>query len=168
MVLIKPSYPLPNTPATPLERPLTLAITRQESEFDPRAKSPSGALGMMQLLPGTAKETARKNGLNYSLSRLYEPEYNMTLGSMYLNRMINSYDGSYVMAIAAYNAGPGNVRKFVQRFGTPENKLHTAINWIETIPFPETRNYVQRVLENLQVYRALHGQPLSLDKDLMR
>ena len=168
VVLIKPSYPLPNTPATPLERPLTLAITRQESEFDPRAKSPSGALGMMQLLPGTAKETARKNGLNYSLSRLYEPEYNMTLGSMYLNRMINSYDGSYVMAIAAYNAGPGNVRKFVQRFGTPENKLHTAINWIETIPFPETRNYVQRVLENLQVYRALHGQPLSLDKDLMR
>lgn len=168
VVLITSSYPLPATPATPLERPLTLAITRQESEFDPRAKSPSGALGMMQLLPGTAKETAKKNDLGYSLNRLYEPDYNMTLGSMYLRRMIGSYDGSYVMAIAAYNAGPGNVRKWVQRFGTPENNLHTAINWIETIPFSETRNYVQRVLENLQVYRALHNEPLALDKDLMR
>lgn len=170
VVLMDDGYPQPKTPsAAPLERALTLAITRQESEFDPRAKSPSGALGFMQLLPGTAKETAKRNDMGYSTSRLYEPDYNMTLGSMYLKRMINNYDGSYVMAIAAYNAGPGNVRKWVQLFGTPENNLTHAINWIETIPFSETRNYVQRVLENLQVYRALEGDDaLKLDKDLER
>ncbi len=170
VVLIGAGYPLIATPKdNPLERDLTLAITRQESEFNPSAESPSGALGMMQLLPGTAKEVARKNDLPYSLAKLNEPQYNMTLGSHYLKRLIDSYDGSYVLAIGAYNAGPGNVRKWMQSFGTPDNDVDKAVNWIEKVPFSETRNYIQRVLENLQVFRALNGKTqLGLAADLKR
>lgn len=173
IVMADAGYPLPKTPASePVERALTLAITRQESEFDRRAKSPSGAIGMMQLLPSTAKETARKADMGYALSSLYERDYNMTLGSLYLQRLVNSYDGSYIMAIAAYNAGPGNVRGWSQQFGTPGNSLDSAVNWIEKIPFYETRNYVQRVLENLQVYRHLDADgespKLQLGEDLVR
>lgn len=173
VMLVKAGYPSPKTPYDlAVERPLALAITRQESEFDPGARSPSGALGMMQLLPGTAKETARKNGLDYALSRLYETDYNWTLGSLYLNRMIDNYSGSYVMAIASYNAGPGNVRKWASQFGTPGNEVDSAVNWIEKIPFSETRNYVQRVLENLQIYRHIlddgNAPKLQLAEDLVR
>jgi len=169
-VLKDVGYPRPETEQDfPIERALTLAIIRQESEFDPEAESPAGALGMMQLLPGTAKETARKISLPYEGSQLTSPNYNMRLGSNYLARMINAYDGSYVMAIAAYNAGPGNVRKWTQQFGTPGTNAYDAINWIEKIPFYETRNYVQRVLENLQVYRALEGKDtLMIQDDLVR
>jgi len=125
---------------------------------------------MMQLLPGTAREIARKNGLSASPSQLFEPEYNMTLGSLYVARLINSYDGSWIMAIAAYNAGPGNVHRWVQQFGTPGNDADNAVNWIEKIPFTETRNYVQRVLENVQVYRHIEAgdeaPTLKLGEDL--
>ena len=171
IVLVEGGYPTPKTPSgVGIERDLTLAITRQESEFDPGARSPSNALGMMQLLPRTAKEIAKRNGLSFNLSRLSEPNYNMTLGSYYLARLINSYDGSYIMGIAAYNAGPGNVHHWVGTFGTPGNDVNNAVNWIEKIPFTETRNYVQRVLENLQVYRAIEAddKPLKLTEDLKR
>jgi len=173
VVLLAAGYPTPKTPdGVELERALTLAITRQESEFDRYAKSPSGAMGMMQLLPGTAKETARKRGLEFDEEQLWEPEYNMTLGSHYLSRLVDNYDGSYVMAIAAYNAGPGNVRKWAQNFGTPGNTADGAVEWIEKIPFSETRNYVQRVLENMQVYRHLEAgsetPKLQLGEDLER
>jgi len=172
VVLIRTGYP---TPATPkpivIERALTLAITRQESEFDPHAKSPSNALGMMQLLPSTAKEVAKKNDIAFNITKLQDPNYNMILGSLYLKRLIDSYDGSYVLAIGAYNAGPGNVRKWMQSFGTPENDIDKSVNWIETVPFAETRNYIQRVLENLQVFRDIEGgskYPLQLGNDLKR
>jgi len=173
IVLVDGGYPTMKTPSgTGLERALTLAITRQESEFDPNAKSPSNALGMMQLLPRTAKEVAKKNGLSFSASRLSDPTYNMTLGSHDLARLIDSYDGSYIMGIAAYNAGPGNVRNWVKRFGTPGNDVDGAINWIEKIPFYETRNYVQRVIENLQVYRSIDAEDkenrLQIAEDLKR
>lgn len=170
VLLMEEAFPIHKTPKSkPIEPALTLAITRQESAFDPRAKSRANALGMMQLLSSTAKETARKAKIRYSKSRLYEPDYNMELGSLYLERMINSYDGSYVLAIASYNAGPGNVRKWIKRFGTPNNNSDSAINWIEKIPFTETRNYVQRVLENLQVYRALEKKnPVQIERDLRR
>ena len=171
IVLVEGGYPTPKTPSsTGIERSLTLAISRQESEFDPNARSPSNAVGMMQLLPRTAKEVAKKNHMAFSASRLSEPGYNMTLGSLYLSRLINSYDGSYIMGIAAYNAGPGNVRNWVKKFGTPGNDVDNAVNWIEKIPFNETRNYVQRVLENLQVYRAIEAddEPLKLAEDLKR
>ena len=173
VVLVDAGYPLIDTPAAdPIEPALTLAITRQESEFDARVVSPAGAIGMMQLLPGTAKEIARKNGLGFSKDRLYEAKYNMNIGSLYLSRLINSYDGSYILAIAAYNAGPGNVHNWVQDFGTPNNNLDNAINWIEKIPFKETRNYVQRVMENLQVFRHLQSEndspKIRIGEDLVR
>lgn len=172
IVLVDAGYPKPETPSEEsVERALVLAITRQESEFDPNARSPANALGMMQLLPRTAKEVAKKNRMRFSKDRLTDPKYNMTLGSLYLARLINGYDGSYIMAIAAYNAGPGNVRKWVRQFGTPGNETDSAVNWIEKIPFNETRNYVQRVLENLQVYRKLEAdgsQRLALAEDLAR
>jgi soluble lytic murein transglycosylase len=174
VVLIEAGYPTVKTPDhNDLERPLALAIIRQESEYDPRARSPAGAMGLMQLMPRTAKEVAKKNDIAFkSPDRLYEAQYNITLGSAYLARMISSYDGSYVMAIAAYNAGPGNVRNWSNQFGTPGNNIDNAVNWIEKIPYVETRNYVQRVMENLQVYRHLaseKGTPnLKLGEDLMR
>ena len=170
VVLKNVGYPRPDTESDlPIERALTLAITRQESEFDPLAESPAGALGMMQLLPGTAKETANKLGIAYERALLDAPNYNMRLGSTYLSRMINAYDSSYILGIASYNAGPGNVRKWVQQNGAPEKDAAAAINWIEKIPFYETRNYVQRVLENMQVYRALEGDgTLKIKEDLVR
>ncbi len=171
IVLSDVGYPRPRIPADlPVEKSLALAITRQESEFDPQAKSRAGAMGMMQLLPSTAKEVAKKTAVGFNRVRLYEPEYNMMLGSHYLARLIRSYDGSYVKAIAAYNAGPGNVRKWLAEFGHPGNTPESVIDWIEKIPFYETRNYVQRVLENLQVYRHLGGHTgaLQLEEDLLR
>lgn len=170
VVLKNVGYPRPDTDRDlPIERALTLAITRQESEFDPKAESPSGALGMMQLLPGTAKETAQKIDIVYDRDALDAPNYNMRLGSHYLSRLINAYDGSYIMGIAAYNAGPGNVRKWIQQRGEPEKTPYQAIDWIEKIPFSETRNYVQRVLENLQIYRALEEDTvLKIQDDLTR
>ncbi len=159
IALIDTGYPTPSTPENILlPRNLALAITRQESEFDNMAKSPSGALGMMQLLPSTAREVARKNDIGYDAQKLYDPEYNMQLGSIYLQKLIDNYDGSVIMGIAAYNGGPGNVYKWVQKFGRPEGNIESAVDWIENIPFSETRNYVQRVLENLQVYRYIESQ----------
>jgi soluble lytic murein transglycosylase len=170
IVLIESGYPRIDTPSgLAVEKPLVFAIARQESEFDPHAQSASGALGLIQLLPRTAKETAKKADIRFDKKRLFEPSYNLTLGSHYLSRLIESYDGSYVMAIAAYNAGPGNVRKWVRHIGTPKNDFTGAIDWIEKIPFSETRNYVQRVMENLQVYRRLEGaDKLQLAEDLVR
>lgn len=174
IMLVKTGYPTLKISSTlDIEPALALAITRQESEFDPNAKSKSGALGMMQLLPRTAKEIARKTGVRYSESRLREPAYNMQLASNYLLRLIKGYDGSYVMAVAAYNAGPGNVRGWISDFGSPHSGLEGAIDWIEMIPFIETRNYVQRVIENLEIYRHLlskggHRPPLSIEEDLKR
>lgn len=170
LVLKEVGYPRPETDKNiPIERALALAITRQESEFNPQALSPAGARGLMQLMPATAQETAKKNDLSYRKESLYEPEYNMQLGSLYLARMINGFDGSYVKAIAAYNAGPGNVGKWLKQFGQPGKTPHEVINWIEKIPFTETRNYVQRVIENLEVYRSLEGKPqLRINEDLTR
>jgi len=165
VVLIEAGYPVPKTPDNlELPRPLTLAITRQESEFDSMARSPAGAVGMMQLLPSTAKEVAKKNDMEYFPNKLHDPEYNMILGSLYLQRMIDNYDGSLIMAIAAYNAGPGNVYKWVKKSGKPQRTIDGAVDWIENIPFAETRNYVQRVLENLQIYRHMEAEK-SIDAD---
>jgi soluble lytic murein transglycosylase len=173
LILLESGYPSPATPSgLSLPRALTLSIARQESEFDPQAKSSAGALGLMQLLPSTAREVAQKNDLPYDIGLLYESEYNMRLGSLYLSRLIDSYSGSYVLGIAAYNAGPGNVRKWLMQFGTPGSDLEGAINWIEKIPFAETRNYVQRVIENLQIYRHIEagetGANLGITEDLTR
>ncbi len=133
---------------------LVHAVIRQESMFDPAALSPTGALGLMQLMPGTAKQVSKKHGMAYSQQALTSnPSQNIRLGSAYMNELLERFDGSYPLAIAAYNAGPSNVRKWINTFGDPRTGAVDPIDWIEQIPFPETRNYVQRVLESVYVYR---------------
>jgi soluble lytic murein transglycosylase len=132
-------------------------ITRQESSFDRTALSHAGARGMMQLMPGTAQEQAGKLGYGYDLGRLTsDPAYNVMLGSSYFRRLLDQWDGNYVLAVASYNAGAGNVRKWVRNNGDPRRPGADMIAWIEDIPFSETRGYVQRVLENTVVYDRMN------------
>jgi soluble lytic murein transglycosylase len=141
------------------ERNWTLvhAITRQESMFDRQAVSHAGARGYMQLMPGTAREVAVRLGMSYEQGRLTsDTDYNVMLGSTYFAGLLNSFGGSYPLAVAAYNAGPGNVRKWIRQYGDPRTAQVDMIEWIESIPFFETRNYVQRVLENAVVYDLMH------------
>lgn len=163
-----PRFELPNPLG--VEPSLALAITRQESEFDPNARSSANATGLMQLLPSTAERTAQRHGIAYTHSILEMPELNVTLGSLYLGQIISGFDGSYILGIASYNAGPANVRRWIATYGAPPKTLDGALRWIESIPFGETRNYVMRVLENLQVYRALEtpDAPPRLTRDLAR
>jgi soluble lytic murein transglycosylase len=171
ILLIEHGWPRVALPQElPIEPALALAIIRQESEFNPNATSPAGARGLMQLMPATARETARKLGLGFANPRLLIPGYNITLGSDYLGRLVSGFGGSYILAIASYNAGPTNVRKWIKRFGMPPDSAEGAVNWIESIPFTETRNYVMRGLENVQVYRTLIDpkNPLQIREDLVR
>ena len=137
------------------------AITRQESQFDRAAVSSAGARGMMQLMPATAQQTARQSGLGYDLGQLTsDPSYNIMLGSAFFQRMVSYYGGSYPLAVAAYNAGPGNVNRWLRSNGDPRTGAVDILDWIEAIPFSETRGYVQRVLENAVVYDTLRpGAP---------
>lgn len=155
-----------------IEPAFTHAITRQESEFRYDAKSSANAIGMMQLLPTTAQRTASGAGIPYSQSQLVSPPYNMKLGSIYMGKLVDGFDGSYILAICSYNAGPKRAREWVERFGMPGKSVEQTLRWLELIPFQETRNYVQRVLENMQVYRqVLAGSkdvPLGLKEDLLR
>ncbi len=142
-----------------------LAIIRQESEFDLKANSWAGARGMMQLMKYTAKIVAKQAKLPYNLSRLTtDPEYNIKLGSYYFNGLINDYNGVYPFAIAAYNAGPNRVKTWRRVNGDPSKGQISYVNWIEQIRFEETRNYVQRVLENINVYKyILRKEPVQID-----
>ena len=165
----KYNYPVINTPSYVAgrkipEQALILAVIRQESEFDSKANSFAGAKGMMQLMTYTAKVVAKQAKLTYSKSRLtQDPEYNIKLGSHYLAGLILEYDGSYPFAIAAYNAGPKRVRYWKKLNKDPQKKQIDYVDWIELIKFKETRNYVQRVLENYNVYRyILKQEPLDI------
>ncbi|WP_426267647.1 lytic transglycosylase domain-containing protein [Sphingomonas sp. LHG3443-2] len=132
-------------------------ITRQESSFDRTAVSGAGARGMMQLMPATAQEQAGKRGVSYDFSRLTsDPSYNVMLGSSYFRRLLDQWGGNYVLAVASYNAGAGNVRKWVRNNGDPRAPGADVVAWIEDIPFSETRGYVQRVLENTVVYDRMN------------
>ncbi len=166
-------YPLIHVSDTSgLEKSYVLALMRQESEFFSDAISSSGALGLMQLLPSTAREIARKAGLSFTPEKLFEPDYNMRVGSKYLDNMVNRFSGSYVLATASYNAGPGRVRQWVNAFGYPGKSIRSIVNWIEGIPISETRNYVQHIMGNMQVYRyiLLGKKPIkmTLGDDLTR
>jgi soluble lytic murein transglycosylase len=169
--LTPPPYPK-GAKGIPLETPLVLAVIRQESAFDMRAVSPAGARGLMQLMPRTARIMAKERKLQYSRLRLTEdPDFNLSLGQAYLSGLLDQFDGSYVLTLAAYNAGPARARQWVSRNGDPREAGVDAIDWVETIPFGETRNYVQRVMENLQVYRARLNDTevaLSPEDDLRR
>lgn len=135
------------------------AIARQESEFDINRVSHAGATGLMQLMPGTAREQAGKLGMNYLSANLStDPQYNIQLGDAYFARMMDYYGGSYPLAVAAYNAGPGNVNKWLRANGDPRTGEIDWVKWIEQIPIFETKNYVQRVLENAVVYERLHPE----------
>ncbi len=141
-----------------LEPALIHAIIRQESAFDLYAGSHAGAKGYMQLMPATAKETAQKYGLRWTdTSALFQKDYNITLGTHYLADQVSRYDGSYILAAVAYNAGPGRANQWIKAFGDPRASNVDAVEWVEKIPFTETRLYVQKVLENLIVYRSVLG-----------
>ena len=144
---------------------VVLAIIRQESEFDAKANSWAGARGMMQLMKYTAKTVAKQSKLPYSISRLTrDPEYNIKLGSYYFNSLMEEYNGVYPFAIAAYNAGPNRVKTWRRINGDPSKGNLSYVNWIELIRFKETRNYVQRVLENINVYKyMLSKEPVKID-----
>jgi len=141
-----------------IEWALAHSIMRQESRFDQYAISHAGARGLMQLMPATAKQTARKMGLSHQRAWLTSrPDHNIQLGSRYLRQMLDRYDGYYPMAIAAYNAGPGRVDRWIREIGDPRNGSIDFVLWAELIPIYETRNYVQRVMEGVYTYRALMG-----------
>ncbi len=165
----KYNYPIISTPKYINGRKIPepafiLSIIRQESEFDLSANSHAGAKGLMQLMPYTAKLVAKQANLPYSRSRLtIDPEYNINLGSHYIAGLILEYDGAYPFAIAAYNAGPKRVRYWNKINKNPQKKQISYIDWIELIKFKETRNYVQRVLENYNVYRyILEQKPIPM------
>ena len=155
---------------TAVERPVVYAIARQESAFNPGAVSRAGARGLLQLMPATAKHTASVVGLPFSQARLTsDPGYNATLGAAHLGELFNEFNGSYVMTFASYNAGKSRVDDWVKAHGDPRDPKVDVVDWIELIPFTETRNYVQRTMENLQVYRARLGSgALTIAADLKR
>lgn len=164
--LAYPVIDIPELPASakPAEPALVLGLSRQESEFNTGAISHAGARGLMQLMPGTAKIVARQHHLPYAKEWLTSrPEYNAQLGTAHLGDLIKSFDGSYIMAIAAYNAGASRVRQWIAEYGDPRLGRIDPIDWIESIPYRETRNYVQRVLENTQVYRGRLAQENGLE-----
>src|SRR5208283_1805078 len=133
--------------------PSVYAVARQESEFVWRAASGAGAKGLMQILPSTAASTARRAGVAYDDARLLvDPAFNTQLGAAFLGQVMEDVGGSREMAFAAYNAGPGRVAQWVAAYGDPR-KNADPVDWVERIPFDETRDYVQRVSENLAVYR---------------
>jgi soluble lytic murein transglycosylase len=148
---------------------LAYAIARQESEFNIGAVSGAGARGLLQLLPGTAKEVAKKNGLPFSQDRLTtDAGYNATLGAAFLQDQLGRFDGSYVLTFAGYNAGPRRAQEWVQKYGDPRGKdLNIVVDWIERIPFTETRNYVQRVMENYEVYKMRLSGHFDIANDLV-
>ena len=148
-------YPLLSSlPVDKPESALVHAIVYRESMFNTTARSSAGARGLMQLMPGTAKNVSRNIGKKFTSRKLTDnPQYNIELGASYLQNLLNTYNGSYPLAIAAYNAGSGNVNQWIKKFGDPRSNKVDTIDWVEQIPFYETRNYVQRVMESYYIYR---------------
>ncbi len=154
------AYPikaLPNWPqmGKPVESSLVYGLSRQESEFDPNAGSRVGAQGLMQLMPGTAKLIAKQYRIKYAQSKLLgDPTYNVKLGAAHLADLIEEFNGSYVLTLVAYNAGPRRSYEWVKEYGDLRSGKIDAIDWVESIPFQETRQYVQKVLQNTHIYRS--------------
>ncbi|MEO0982314.1 MAG: lytic transglycosylase domain-containing protein [Pseudomonadota bacterium] len=154
-----------------VENAFVMALSRQESELNPRAISHANARGLMQLLPSTARMQARREGLPFRTSWLTDdPSYNVTLGAAHLDDLLSAFNGSYIMTAAAYNAGESRPRRWIEEYGDPRRGEIDPVDWIEYIPFSETRNYVQRILENVQVYRNRLGQDaqIRLSEDIER
>lgn len=147
---------------------LAYAIARQESAFNPAAVSPANAKGLLQLMPATARKVASRYQMAYAEDKLIDdPAFNATLGSHYLGEQISKFNGSYILTFAAYNAGPSRIPQWIKRYGDPRGKpVDDAVDWIENIPFTETRDYVQRVMENYQVYKSLLNETADIAADL--
>nr|WP_202307479.1 lytic transglycosylase domain-containing protein [Mesorhizobium sp. L-8-10] len=167
------SHPVGVIPATAdissAGKALAYAVARQESEFNVGAVSRAGARGLLQLMPGTARDIAKRNGLPFSQSRLTtDAGYNATLGAAFLGEQLGRFKGSYVLTFAGYNAGPRRARQWISRYGDPRGEdLDTVVDWIERIPFSETRSYVQRVMENYQVYKMRLSGRFDIAADLV-
>jgi soluble lytic murein transglycosylase len=155
-----PDVGVPNytSVAPPLDRCVVYAITRTESGFDPGDKSAAQAVGLMQVTPSAGRDTAKRYGVSYSWDRLvHDSAYNTQMGAAELSGLLKDYRGSYILTFAGYNAGRGRVEQWMAQHGDPRDPKVDAVDWVERIPFSETRNYVQRVMENLQVYRKRFG-----------
>ena len=172
IILPKAYFPINEIPTYSNNLPpeVILSIARRESELNMNAISPAGAVGLMQILPSTAKQMSKELGIKFSYKKLKsDAKYNVKLGSAYLSKLIDIYEGSYLLAFAAYNAGPRKVNEWIKLYGDPRDSLVSVINWVEHIPYKETRNYVMRVSESLHVYRIrINGSTpsISLTKDL--
>jgi soluble lytic murein transglycosylase len=141
---------------------MVYSIVRTESAFDQRDTSPAKAVGLMQVTPEAGRDTAKRFGVVYDWNRLAsDPAYNMQMGTAEVSALFKEYTGSYVLTFAGYNAGRGRVQEWVTEHGDPRDPKVDAVDWVERIPLAETRNYVQRVMENLQVYSALFGASMS-------
>lgn len=165
-----PRIPIIESLPPQFETAFVYAIARQETEFETNAISSARAYGLMQMIDSTARYTARKHNVDYSQARLLtDAEYSAQLGALHLNDLLERWDGSYILAAVSYNAGPHRAKQWIEKYGDPRTGEIDPIDWIESTPFSETRNYVQRVMENMQVYRArLKGDssPLYLERDL--
>jgi soluble lytic murein transglycosylase len=170
------AYPVNGVPAfreigPEVEPSVVFSIARQESAFNPAVVSPAQAYGLMQVTPDAGRYVCKRAGVGFDLNRMKtDPVYNAQLGAAELGGLLEDYRGSYIMTFAAYNAGRGSVKKWIDRYGDPRDPKVDAVDWVELIPFSETRNYVQRVMENLQVYRARFGgsSRLQIEADLRR
>jgi soluble lytic murein transglycosylase len=141
-----------------VERCVVYSIVRTESAFDQRDKSAAKAVGLMQVTPDAGRDTAKRFGITYDWNRLVsDPVYNTQMGTAEIAALLKDYRGSYILTFAGYNAGRGRVSQWLAQHGDPRDPKVDAVDWVERIPFSETRNYVQRVMENLQVYRTRFG-----------
>ena len=157
LILPRAYYPVPEFVPDGLKvsRALALAISRRESEFDPGARSSADARGLMQVLPGTAKLMAAKLGVEHEVGKLLtDPAYNVSMGAAYLSEMVEEFGPSIALVASGYNAGPGRPRRWVGEFGDPRLPEVDVVDWVEAIPFGETRTYVMRVAEGVVIYRA--------------
>jgi soluble lytic murein transglycosylase len=168
-----PTFGLPSykSIAPPVDPAVTYSIARQESHFNQKVVSPAHAMGLMQVTPAAALDTARRFKATYDKARLLsDPAYNVQMGAAELSNLIQGYRGSYLLTFAGYNAGRGRVKQWIAAFGDPRDPKVDPVDWVERIPISETRNYVQRIMENLQVYRARFGgsSKLLIDADIRR
>ena len=170
------AYPIIGLPdytpiAPPIEQAVAYSIARQESHFNQKVVSPAKAMGFMQVTPVAAKDTAKRFKAPFNAARLLsDPIYNMQMGAAELSMLLSTYNGSYLLTFAGYNAGRGRVRQWIEAYGDPRDPNVDPVDWAERIPIAETRNYVQRIMENLQVYRARFGggNKLVIEADIRR
>ncbi|MEH2534815.1 soluble lytic murein transglycosylase [Bradyrhizobium sp. AZCC 1588] len=170
------AYPVTGIPSfkqigPEVEPSVVYSIARQESAFNPAVVSPAQAYGLMQVTPDAGRYVCKRAGVSFDLQRMKtDSVYNAMLGAAELGGLLEDYRGSYILTFAGYNAGRGSVKKWIERYGDPRDPKVDAVDWVEQIPFSETRNYVQRIMENLQVYRARFGggTKLQIEADLHR